>query len=371
MVNHVSMSGPGVSVSDDQQQRDNPLLSVDEIPNPEVLVGSDFEGINTIRPSLLFKEEDPEAFCQLVQEQGLDGWGEFCSRETDREDLQDDPDLEEDLPPSPEDIQVSAADVGTFDETYLAESQNFGIKGEFAPAPYPLQVLPRVAYTINYNFVWDDDRERWVPKKKGDLVVDNFEDQDITEYGGDTGFYRAVDESTVSAEARNGTALLECDMGAVDTPRRISSTADLNDYPVPGDKFRCWLRMGGDPNNNQAVGFYFGTQGANGDPNGYRVDLKQSSTPDYRIRKLDNGGTNLATASQSYTADNWYEVKVDWQTDGTITATLYDDQGSQLNEITGSDSTFTDGGVGFHANQSAGGSGITYEYDYYRITEAA
>jgi len=70
-------------------------------------------------------------------------------------------DVEEDRPPTPEDIQVNAADVESFDQTFLAQSQNFKLEGQFSPAPFPLQVLPRVAYTINYNFIYNEDRGRW------------------------------------------------------------------------------------------------------------------------------------------------------------------------------------------------------------------
>jgi hypothetical protein len=84
---------------------------------------------------------------------------------------EDDPEAE-DLPPTPEDVQINAADVDQFDQTYLAQSQNFKIEGEFSPAPFPLQVLPRVAYTINYNFVYNDSRGRWEPQKKSNQGID-------------------------------------------------------------------------------------------------------------------------------------------------------------------------------------------------------
>jgi hypothetical protein len=57
------------------------------------------------------------------------------------------------------------ADPERFDRTFLAQSDSFQIGGAVtSPAPFPLQVLPRVAYVINYNVVYDPDRDKWVPQ---------------------------------------------------------------------------------------------------------------------------------------------------------------------------------------------------------------
>lgn len=60
---------------------------------------------------------------------------------------------------------TSEADPEHFDRTFLGKQENFVLRGDVtSPAPFPLQVIPRVAYTINYNFVWDDSEEAWVPQ---------------------------------------------------------------------------------------------------------------------------------------------------------------------------------------------------------------
>jgi hypothetical protein len=57
------------------------------------------------------------------------------------------------------------ADPERFDRTFLAQSDSFQIGGAVtSPAPFPLQVLPRVAYVINYNVVYDEARDKWVPQ---------------------------------------------------------------------------------------------------------------------------------------------------------------------------------------------------------------
>jgi len=65
------------------------------------------------------------------------------------------------------DLQAPA-DPQTFDRTFLAQKENFRIEGNFSPAPFPLQVLPRVAYTINYQMVYNENQDRWEPQKKSE-----------------------------------------------------------------------------------------------------------------------------------------------------------------------------------------------------------
>jgi hypothetical protein len=100
--------------------------------------------------------------------------------DVDDDDGEDDPEAGEQPPTSLDELQTEA-DAETFDQTFLAQAENFRLEGGFSPAPLPLQVIPRVAYTINYNFVWNPDRERWEPDEgngNGGLqfeVVEEFE----------------------------------------------------------------------------------------------------------------------------------------------------------------------------------------------------
>jgi len=50
-----------------------------------------------------------------------------------------------------------------FDRTFLSSAADLTIQGEFDPAPGAKQVLPRVGYTINYNYVYNPERDRWEP----------------------------------------------------------------------------------------------------------------------------------------------------------------------------------------------------------------
>jgi len=61
---------------------------------------------------------------------------------------------------------TTEADPATFDQTFTDDDASLRIDGEFEPVAGPKQVIPRVAYVLNYNLVYNEARERWEPQKK-------------------------------------------------------------------------------------------------------------------------------------------------------------------------------------------------------------
>src|SRR5205807_2997023 len=58
----------------------------------------------------------------------------------------------------------------------------------------------------------------------------------------------------------------------------------------------------------------------------------------------------LAAVNQSYLANHWYRLEVDWGTSGKILGKLFDSDGKTLlNSVTASTLMFTSGGFGFRA----------------------
>jgi hypothetical protein len=72
--------------------------------------------------------------------------------------------------------QTSLADLTTeadpqqFDRTFTTADADYNILGRFDPVPSRKQVIPRVAYTVNFQMVWNEDRQRWEPQKKSRLA---------------------------------------------------------------------------------------------------------------------------------------------------------------------------------------------------------
>jgi hypothetical protein len=75
------------------------------------------------------------------------------------------PDDDDETGTSVEDL-TTTADPGTFDQTFTDDDAELRIQGEYEPVAGRKQVIPRIAYVLNYNLVYNETRERWEPQKK-------------------------------------------------------------------------------------------------------------------------------------------------------------------------------------------------------------
>ena len=65
------------------------------------------------------------------------------------------------------------------------------------------------------------------------------------------------------------------------------------------------------------------------------------------------GDVYLAAVNQSYLANHWYRLEVDWGRSGTIVGKLFDSNGSTLlNQVTASTTAITSGGIAFRGKGS-------------------
>lgn len=70
-------------------------------------------------------------------------------------------------------------------------------------------------------------------------------------------------------------------------------------------------------------------------------DIRFQENPSY-------GFTELGSSPQSFVADQWYRVEVDWDVGGMLTGSLYASDGTTLlNSVTSSSNLFTSGGIAF------------------------
>jgi len=166
-------------------------------------------------------------------------------------------------------------------------------------------------------------------------VIDDFEDEDIGEYSGDTSGASIRNYPTQSGDA----SLSMKSDGS--TPKNIVSTSGLNYYPETGDTYAYWAYVSNA--DNRAVHYF----GASDIDNAYRVDLNPAEDR-VRVSVVDSGNTTtLGEISASVSTNVWYEIEVDWGSSGGFTVELFEDDGTSLGTFTTTDDTYLSGGVGW------------------------
>jgi len=84
----------------------------------------------------------------------------------DTDDESDDADEEESsaqIPASSIQDLVNPADAQQFDQTFSDADANLNIEGAFDPTAGDKQVIPRIAFVLNFNLVYNEAQERWEP----------------------------------------------------------------------------------------------------------------------------------------------------------------------------------------------------------------
>jgi len=193
------------------------------------------------------------------------------------------------------------------------------------------------------------------------------EEDDLSHFDGPTFAYDINSDTPVIFTDENNLSLKlvsnENPGGGDDVP--IISTSGLDRYPEPGEKFACYINDIGD----LVPYFYFGVQ----DESNYYAAGIFPDINEFRLSKNGvGGGDTIDTDSVSLSLDEWYDVEVEWETDGTITARCHEvdqstgERESEIASASANDTDYTDGGVGFGHSSSAGSDAA---WDFYRITE--
>jgi len=169
----------------------------------------------------------------------------------------------------------------------------------------------------------------------GDLtaLIDGFEDNDLSEYSGDTSAF-----TTQTGTVKDGTYALE---GTVSNATKvIVSTSGLNAYPSPGKVFNGWVQNGANGIGNGAV---FGVQDPANPLNACYAAVVWENSGGLDLRKYTNGSIEATLASVNATISNntWYLPEVRWDDDsGDFEIELYDNTGSSLGSDTGNDNEY-------------------------------
>lgn len=255
---------------------------------------------------------------------------------------------------------TTEADPNRFDQTFTSDAASLNIEGEFDPVAGTKQVIPRVAYVISYQFVYNEERGRWEPKKKGN-VIDDFEDGNISEYSGDTGTFQVVEQP----DPFQGDFYLEATTnGPFFT---IAARDGLPRFPERGDTFLVQLEWTNGTDVENQVRFF--TQDETGNPDGYIVGIQGETKfgrPDEFFLRKRSGGSRTELNGTSFDPDTTegQEMTLEVQTfdRGAISATLSVAGGRTVAEVRDNDTEFDTGGVGFAV--SAGTStAVTCRWD--------
>jgi hypothetical protein len=167
--------------------------------------------------------------------------------------------------------------------------------------------------------------------------IDDFEDNDITEYTGNKTSFNV--QSNVVQE---GSFALE--MGNDDNSfHLIHSSSGLPRYPSQGDafSFRCYTHTSG------IAEMLFGFQDTD---NHYRVRIS-ARNGGVKIQKEDGGFlTDLASTAVTIPTGEWLEGVIQWGGSGDIEFTLNDSSGTEVASVGPvNDTIFTSGGIGWRA----------------------
>ena len=175
-------------------------------------------------------------------------------------------------------------------------------------------------------------------------AFDDYEDNNITEYSGDTTLF-----TTVTSPVYGGTYALR---PSNTSGRTTDGIFRFDDTVAQGQIIRYMqyvdTTIGAGSGDEPCT--LFGVQSPGTTNQNYAVCLEQFGTDRISISENvtdnDTSGTVLASSTVTYST-GWYEVEIDWRTNNTMTAALYNAAGTLVASTTATDSSYTSGGYGY------------------------
>jgi len=132
---------------------------------------------------------------------------------------------------------INPADAQQFDQTFSDADANLNIEGAFDPVAGPKQVIPRVAYVLNFNLLYNEQQERWEPQRSGDTGNSGA--------GALSGVSRITQTSSQSVPVSTSTTL------QFDTAESSSiGTVDLSSNSITIDQSGAYVLTGGSGYSN-------------------------------------------------------------------------------------------------------------------------
>ena len=200
-------------------------------------------------------------------------------------------------------------------------------------------------------------------------IIDDFNAQNLSPYTDTSGF--TFESSTAFEGSHNirtpgNQGLLA---GGAGGGHMASAQGDgLPNYIQRGDTWEIRMRFIDDDNGEISFGGD-GLISSNAYVDTYVISVAGANRGGMQIRRVDNGSANVlaaTTTSLGVPLGVWNHLIVEWNSNNTITATLNDDTGSQIAQISATDSTYANQtGVGL-GDGGARSDGV--RFDQWEIT---
>lgn len=223
--------------------------------------------------------------------------------------------------------------------------------------------VPSVAGQSSESIFMYYDNEFAPNAESGDQTFtyfDNFEDDNIAEYSGDTGYFDVVADS-----GAEGSFVLEAESSKAGDIT-VDGIYDTGTAILQGSTLRFMQYV--DSTWDDEPCMLFGVQTPGSDNQNYAVCLDQYPSDRIILAKNvesnDGSGEVLASTTVSWTS-GWYTALVDWLADDSITVRVYNASGAQVGStISDTDTDYTAGGIGFAFWGQHGGWDLLTAYPY-------
>ncbi len=179
---------------------------------------------------------------------------------------------------------------------------------------------------------------------------DDFEDNNISEYSGDTSFF-----DTLGTMAYEGSYGLGADAGSVES-QTTDGIFQTSSTFGQGSTLRWFEYVDATKDDEPCTLFAVQSPGTNNQ--NYAVCLDQYPSEQVVLAEnvSSNNGSGSTLDSEAVTfSTGWYEVEVDWLSGGSITVVVYDSTGATFATLSASDTSYSTGGSGFSFWYQSGG----------------
>lgn len=193
-----------------------------------------------------------------------------------------------------------------------------------------------------------------------DSVVDNFEDNGLTEYTTFAGNFETRTSDVVEGTYGFGNS---SNAGSITLIHSLEGNG-LDYYPQKGDKFSCLMLDPTGTENNLPI-VMFGLFNDSGTIRGYGANHYPSNDEINIVEVADNSFTILQTGTPSISKGTWYDYEVEWhdgsgsEADNEIVLTVYEvNTGADLSTELGRTSTVAS--IQVNDSQYPSGRGIGF-----------